>query len=379
MWSTRSFAMLLLTTLAPPAAAQIVTGRILDPTAAAPVEGAFVALLDQHRVRVHAVLTNSDGRFQIRAPGAGRYMLVAERIGQETVSGEFFEIADGETLSIELESPSRAIALEGLSVESDRRCAVRADRAAGAARVWDEARKALAITLWAKDNTLITFRATTYARDLDPALSIVRNETRRSHAGASPRPWTTPPPEALMRDGFAHADGDSIQYYGADAEVLLSDVFQDHHCFELHAGDGDRQGLLGLRFRPTRNRGVPDIEGTLWVEAGSGLLRFIEYRIVHAQRLLPTSAAMRDPQGRPLPRAEVNGYTGFRRLPNGIWYVDQWWIRMPALTLQSGSVHLTGWREEGGVVLHAESSISMHERPILEPPAASNPVEHRSD
>lgn len=342
---------------AAPAASQIVTGEVFDPIADAPVTGAFVSLLDESGERLRSVLTDEEGRFTLIAPRPGRFTLTAQRIGQETVTGEPFVLAAGESRNVRLDSPTTAIVLDELSVESDRRCAIPADRAAGAARVWDEVRKALEITLWAKDNIEIGFRSTGYNRAIDPALTTVQSETLRSFAGTGYRSWSTPPPDSLVHNGFARADGDSIDYFGPDAEVLLSDVFQDHHCFELVEGS---PGMVGLRFTPMSDRGVPDIEGTLWVERSTGMLDGIEYRLVHAERLIPSEAVARRATDSAQPHAEVHGFTGFRRLDNGVWYVDRWWIRMPVIHLRGRTYHLAGWKEEGGLVLDAQVARPAH-------------------
>ncbi|MBW3555088.1 MAG: carboxypeptidase-like regulatory domain-containing protein, partial [Gemmatimonadetes bacterium] len=54
--------------LASPAAAQTVSGRILDGDSREPITGAQVVLVDEAGLDRGAVLTGQDGRFRLRAP-----------------------------------------------------------------------------------------------------------------------------------------------------------------------------------------------------------------------------------------------------------------------------------------------------------------------
>ena len=46
------------------------------------------------------------------------------------------------------------------------------------------------------------------------------------------------------------------------------DAFLDTHCMSLEEGVDEAEGLLGLSFEPTEDRGVPDIRGVLWLGPG---------------------------------------------------------------------------------------------------------------
>jgi hypothetical protein len=334
---------------AAPAAAQRITGEIADPAAGGPVVGAFIRLLDAEGRFLRGVLSDTAGRFTIALPAPGRYLLRAERIGYTSVDAGPFDVAPGETLPVRMESGMRAIMLEGLAVESEKRCTTRPERAAGAARVWDEARKALELTLWAMDNADIRYRSTVYVRDLGPRLDV-RDQRLRSVANVGAKSFPTVAVETIAEHGFARLVGDSIDYYGLDAEMLISDWFLDTHCFEVQAGDED---LIGLGFRPIRNRGQPDVEGTLWVERATGRLRWLDYAYVGIESVMPDLRRAVRPSDPAIPSIRMTGHTVFRRLESGIWIVDDWWIRVPVLGYSRGEVHLNGWRQQGGVVLEA--------------------------
>ncbi len=353
-------------------AAQRIVGDIVDPTTGAPVVGAFVRLFDASGALVRGVLSDADGRFIVEANSAGRYTIMVERIGHMTIEDGPFDLQADETRPLRLQSAPRAIALEGLEVEGRGRCTVRPDRAAVVATVWEEARKALELTLWSRDNSQIQFRSTLFARHYDATRSRMIDETIVPSRGAGPKPFRTPPPGVLTTQGFAISDGDSITYYGPDAEILLSDEFLDHHCFELDL-DAPSPDLVGLRFRPARNRSLPDITGTLWIERATGMLRWIDYRYVSIERLLPVDRIVESATAPRTPRAEVTGRTEFRRLDNGIWIVDSWWIRMPLLGRRGRNLNLVGWREQGAVVLEARPIVSINLRIGRRPEAPAFP------
>jgi len=351
-------------TAAMPAFAQRITGTVTSAETGDPLAGVFVKALQPDGQLARAVLTDSAGRFVLQLPRPGAYALAAERIGQETVEAGPFHVEADQVLPVKLESPRRPIALEGIEARGERRCTTRPDRVAGAARVWEEARKALEVTRWAAENADLRFQSSSYRRALDPTLDRVLSQSVHQRHTGGHKPFAIRDPALLADSGYAMASGDSIQFYGPDAEVLLSDAFLDHHCFDLTESDDDA-GLVGLRFRPAQRRRQSDIEGTLWIERATGLLRWLDYSFVDFDHLLPISRVIEGAH----PTAAVTGRTEFRRLDNGIWIVDRWWIRMPVLGSQAGRVVLTGWAESGGVVLSArwKASHESRKKPDVDP------------
>jgi hypothetical protein len=324
--------------LARPCSAQRVIGRVVDTDSGQPVHGAFVSLLDPDNRRLSAVLSDTAGRFLLTAPAAGVYRLRSERIGQKTVLTDTIRLELNTTMSVTIRSPSQAILLAGLSAQGSKRCSVRAEAAAGAAQLWEEVRKALDITRWTSENTTVLFRSSVYMRILEPQSLRVLSQEVHGHAGSGQRTFTTQDPAELARYGYVRLGDDrSLYFYGLDAQLLLSDVFLDEHCFEVVDGRGADTGLVGLHFRPLRDGFQPDVEGTLWVDRASAELRRIDYKYVRANRLVPTS--------------EATGQTRFRRLPSGFWVVDSWYIRAPQLTRSGSRYTVQSFREHGGVVL----------------------------
>jgi hypothetical protein len=322
---------------------QRIIGRVIDPNAQKPVHGAFVSLLDLNGQRLRSVLTDTAGRFILIAPSPGTYRLRSERIGQRTILTDSIRVDDGANVPFTIESPTQAIALAGLAASGSRRCTVRAEAAAGAARVWEEARKALDITRWGRENMSVLFRSSVYSRVLHPRTLKVMSETVRGMSGSAERPFRTEDAAFLARYGYVRVGDDrALYFYGLDAQLLLSDLFLDEHCFQLEDGRGEDSGLIGLAFRPLRDGFTPDIEGTLWIDRTTAELRRIDYRFVRAERLIPAG--------------EATGRTEFQRLPSGYWVVDEWWIRAPSV-VQSGSRYtVDAIHEDGGVLLSAREN-----------------------
>jgi hypothetical protein len=127
---------------------QTIQGQLLDRDTELPVEGALVLLLDPEGRQHHGSLSNGAGRFLLRAPGPGRFRVRAERIGFETVRSDPFELASDQVFGLRLTMAQMAIELEGIRVEGNQRCLVRPEEGLQVARVWEEARKALALQAW---------------------------------------------------------------------------------------------------------------------------------------------------------------------------------------------------------------------------------------
>lgn len=315
------------------AAAQRVTGQAVEN--GRPVNAMFVTLLRADSTsRLAAFLSDSTGRFFFDVPAPGRYVLRAERIGHATAFLDIDVPAEG--LTVTMEAPAAAVALDAIEVRGDGRCTVRPTSAAAAARIWEEARKSLELTRFAAAREDLTFRGARFARELDAAGSGIIAEQIRRHITGGTRAFRPVALAVLDTVGFIAAIDDSLEFFGPDAEVLLSDQFLDHHCFEAVDGGPDAPGRVGLRFRPVPERQLPEIEGTLWLDAGTAELLFIEFEYVQARGIVPLGNA--------------SGRVDFAHTESGLVYVNRWWLRMPRVVEQNGRRRIVAWVEEGGVV-----------------------------
>ncbi|MFH1762681.1 MAG: carboxypeptidase regulatory-like domain-containing protein [Gemmatimonadota bacterium] len=323
-------------------AAQSVLGQLLDASTGAPVEGALVLLMDEAGEEAGGYLTNQAGRFVIQAPGPGTFTLRAERIGYETITSAPFPLEQAQQFGIRLETAQAAIVLEEIRVEGEQQCVVRPGEGLQLAAVWEEARKALTVQNWTEREGSYRFQVTRYERELDVHGRTVRSETRQVISGVTGAPIRSLPADDLMTGGFVRPSGNgAYDYFGPDASVLLSDQFLDTHCLRLSL-DSDRPYEVGLAFEPVRLGRIPDISGTLWLEAETARLRVLEYMYTWA----PWEEA----------RGVAKGRVEFENLPSGAWVIRKWWIQMPlvgtdmsmALMQKTAGIRLVGIKEVGG-------------------------------
>lgn len=349
--------------LTPALRAQVVRGTV---TAAGtggggPVENAIVVLLDGGGVRRAATLSDEAGRFALRAPAAGAYVVRLERIGYRNVTSAPFVLREGETVERQLEASVVPVALAAIEVTGrDKRCVVRPGEGEATARVWAEARKALEATRVAQDQRRVQFTILRIVRDVSSKGSKVLGERQWTLPGViGETPFVSAPAESLDAHGYVRPDGDSVTYYAPDAAVLLSDLFADSHCMRLVKGGGDHAGLLGLGFEPAeRKRELPDVKGVLWLDARTAALRRLEFGYEHL-----------DPE---VAEETAGGTIEFGQLPTGVWIVERWTLRMPVLAMETRRdefgeqppiVRLLRIREVGGVVTEARAL------PRVAPPA----------
>lgn len=100
------------------AGAQMVAGTVMDHDTDAPVPQAEVSLVRDTQV-VITVLANHAGRFQVRAPVPGRYVLRVERLGYEPATSAPLELESDRTTPVEVRLQQRL--LRATPVRRDRR------------------------------------------------------------------------------------------------------------------------------------------------------------------------------------------------------------------------------------------------------------------
>lgn len=313
--------------------AQSVHGTVIQD--GSPVQGALVSLVDSAGGRATATLSNSGGAFILTGFSAGEYRVQAERIGSATYRSDPFRIGVGERLQHRISLVPRAIVLDRVIVQSERRCVVRPSEGLLVHRIWEEARRALEATEWSVQ--AFNYRIRSYERDLDPTNLRVVSERSRTSSGTGTRPFSSRSPGELLREGFVQPAGPTRIYHAPEPRVLLSDEFLDSHCFRMGQRDPTVSELVPLEFEPVRNRGVPDIKGTLWINHRTGELTDLDFSYVG----IDAPAAAPRPAGRMV----------FERLDNGAWIVRRWWIRMPALGRRGHEDVLLAVREAGGEVV----------------------------
>ncbi len=315
------------------ASAQVVRGVVMEEIGQKPVSGAMVLLIDHDDRIVAKVLTGAAGGFSFDSDNPGRFRLRVERIGFETVVSDPFDVpvtGTFQTVAVRV----RAVEIPGLDVEGAPRCEVRPEEGKATARVWEEVRKALQAAAWTLDSQIYMYTLMRVERELDSKGKQIVREAR--YFNRSRAPFVSQPADVLVERGFVRADSVGTVYFAPDAEALLSDPFLDTHCMGLRQGE---RGLIGLTFEPVRDRRVPDIAGTIWLDAATATLRRLEFRYVN----LIDDSTLGDP----------GGWVAFAHLPDGTWIVREWAIRMPVLDIDGPfqrRVRRVAYRDDAGVV-----------------------------
>lgn len=297
-----------------PLAAQEVQGRVTI-TGAAAARGALVELLDVAGRPIASAAADSAGTFRVRAPGAGRYRLRAGQVGHRSVVSAPFSLRDAERLYRSLAISPRVVTLEGVHAAARPRCEATPTSGEALARVWEEVRNALALTVRTAADSTIGYDFATYVRTTHVRTDSLLEDSTQMVRMVGGIPFSSVPVGELEEFGFVRTTGGKITFFGPDAEVLLSERFLSQHCFSLRNGSGAEAGLVGLAFEPVPSRTRPDVKGVLWVDAKTSELRHVEWEYTR----------VRTPN-----RHEPRGRADFVNLPGGAWMIRGWWLRLPA-------------------------------------------------
>jgi hypothetical protein len=299
-------------------AAQEVRGRV-TVSGSAPAPGALVELLDADGRAAASAAADSTGAFRVRAPAAGSYRLRAGQVGFQSSRSAPFTLREGERLDLSLAIAPRVVTLEGVRAAVRPRCEATPTSGEALARVWEEARKALALTVRTAADSSIGYDFATYVRTTVTLNDSLVEDTTSMVRMVGGIPFSSVPAGELDRLGFVRPAGGKVTYFGPDAEVLLSERFLAQHCFSLREGTGTEAGLIGLAFEPVPTRARPDVKGVLWLDTRSSELRHLEWEYTRVR-----APAKYAPRGR----------ADFVRLPGGAWMIRGWWLRLPATSAQ---------------------------------------------
>ncbi len=281
-----------------------------------PIAGAFVILQDSLGQSVASTLTGGAGAWLLRAPAPGAYRLRTDRIGYASVTSDRLQLTPGATVSRRLSVPVAPIALAELAIDAESGpCEVLEQDGLAVYRVWEEARKALAAIVWTGQQPYFRFDAVHYRRTLDPH-GVPTGEPEYEEVRYFGRhPFRSIPARDLVLGGFVQQFAGEVQYYGPDADVLLSGDFLRRHCFQL--AEADDSALVRLDFEPVEGPRVIDIQGTMWLDAATSELRRLDFEYENLDLDVDTR--------------QLGGTVEFARLPSGAWIVRDWAIRVPII------------------------------------------------
>ena len=341
--------------------AQVVRGRVVEQASTAPIAGVLVSLVpDGNAGPPTSVLSNTRGEYAIRANVAGRYRLDVKRIGAQRFVSEPFNLAAGETKQLDVTLEALVYRLPEVRVVESDLCVTNTSQSARVASLWEEARTVLTAAQISLRDRLFEGQLTRYVRGLHPRSLRVLEESYGEHKGLMDRPFVSLSGDSLSRFGYRRTIGEFEYYYAPDADVLLSKSFSRDHCYSVVEGGRDRRGMIGIGFEPVPRRAIPDVRGTMWLDAKTFELRLVEFRYT----LLPSFDGA----------DRVGGEVHFGKLANGAWVTSRWFMRFPQFArsvapvdaytrVPSVVVRPTMHRlvEEGGMVFTA--GLTLFQRP----------------
>lgn len=330
------------------ATGQVVRGRLLDTDGSTAIGGAMMSLVDDRDRQLDRNLTRESGLYQLMAAAEGRYRVRADRIGYATTYSDYFEIAVGDTVLVDLVARVEAVSLAGIEAEGERRCRVRPEEGLAVTRVWDEARKALEAAAWTQERGYYRYEMMGIERQMDRENRRVVSEDRSYGGGYRQTPYVSLPAEELMREGFARLTPVESVYWAPDAAVLLSDEFLDTHCFRVRRDGNRAPGLIGLAFQPVPGRNLPEISGTLWIDPATSALERLDF--FYENLNLPDA----------LLAAAAGGTVEFQALPNGTWIVDSWRIRVPRARVTTNPFTRQAESLLDGISVHGGDVLRVH-------------------
>lgn len=111
-----------------PVDAQTILGRVLDQVNEAPVGGVIVRLIERDGAERLRVLSDTAGRFVLRPPEEGEYLLVTERFGYLETRSPLIALRMEGRAPVELMISPEPLGLEGLEVSVEERAAEELDQ-----------------------------------------------------------------------------------------------------------------------------------------------------------------------------------------------------------------------------------------------------------
>lgn len=302
-----------------PAAAlsQSVQGTVTDRASGLPVAGMVVHLLDATGAAVAATMSDDSGAFNLRAPAPGTYRLRAEAVGVFSETSPELRLIEAVTMTYAFVFGGRTRDLPAVRIVEKQRCVSAPDAGIAVAALWDEIRKALTATHLTTAAARYRYNLLQYEREIDVKSQLVRRSRSWERTGLNEEPYGSLPAESLATHGYVQVTPQGTWYYAPDARTFLSDAFMRTHCLKPAEPTNERGGLVGLAFEPVEKRDRPDVRGTLWLDARTSELQYLEF----AYTGLPRSVS----------EHFFGGRVEFDRLPSGAWVVERWHIRMPKL------------------------------------------------
>jgi hypothetical protein len=331
--------------VATPGASQRVSGRVVDKSTHSPIAGAVVWIVSPSAETENVVLTGRDGGFRVAGKFTPRFTVRVEMIGMRSWSSSPLVLAETQGIHFDVELDFLPLPLESIRAEVSSRCYRQGVLPPVTEDVWRDVTTALTAERVTREAGRLVFRLETFERDLTPESQVVR-DLRSRRISQDPEAFRSVPGAKLRDEGFYDGQSSPGYLFGPTSSVVLAPWFLETHCLVLAPPD-ERPGSVGLRFSPNRDRRVPEIRGTIWIDASTRDLETIEYQYVS----LPPN----------VPPGSYGGRVQFERLADGSLMIRDWTITSPIVELAEVNVfgrrqpveRDAGKRESGGEVLSA--------------------------
>lgn len=330
------------------ALAQQVVGRAVSEADGSPLREALLVLIDDRGQERARTATSPSGGFELRAPGAGRYRVRVQRIGQRSWETPPFDLAAQQIYRPTLRVPDRPFQLQELSASAQRPdCSVTLGDATVGADLLVSAQTALGLAEAEMSKSGRRYATETYRR-LVPVVGPVE-DTTVVQGKLSGWPIQSADPDSLRLRGFVQGEWPAPSpvndrpeggptYFAPDARVLFTDWFLGSHCISVESSS-DREGSeIVARFKPAKGtHSTKALQGSLDFDRNSLALRSLQFQFVARPRWAPKESA--------------SGEIQFMRLPDGAWLPVEWSMRAPVPRVVGGPRYrLYGVAEVGGRV-----------------------------
>lgn len=342
---------------------QTVRGTVTDRATGAAASGAVIMLerpVTDSTVQERGVLADGNGAYSIVAWGPGTYRISVRRIGRIPFYSEPLVLREGEVRIIDVQmdpitvrSSNGVAVLGAVKIRRATPCQANTSDGERIATLWDDARTALMSSEITARENLVQRRLVRYVRQIDmPSMAVAEERLKAfdSHDIPGKPQFRSLSADSLSLMGYWRVrSGGAIEFYGLDANALLSEAFVRDHCFLLDEGPQAPRGMVGLRFEPVKDRmrrnSPPEVIGTIWIDAITSALQSVEFSWTKLRGDLK----------------HVGGEVIFARVDSGPWFVSSWRLRMPReIEVQGsfGTARRPGLVEEGGLVLEGTADSS---------------------
>src|SRR5579862_885755 len=313
---------LLLASLPGRLAAQQLRGQVVLADSVSRVSGVVVVATDAGGSAARA-LSGLNGDYVLDLPHAGPYRVQALRIGYHPTVLPPVTLAAGESRELRIVLGEEAVSLSAVTVRGQNVCRISQDSGQLVARMWQEARTAIAATQLVASQEPLVARWLEFDSLGDENAKAMRTGHVTLKEGATSAVFRSASADSLEQLGYVFEGRGGLLYQAPDADVLLSDSFARLHCFFAQPPSKEHEDWIGIGFQPAEERpDRADIEGTLWLDRVSAELRLLEFHYVSMPRGLGAV-----PSG---------GSVEFRRLATGNWIISRWSVRVPRATRVTG-------------------------------------------